>query len=437
MDIQKRQRRGWYLYQFSGELLLTNGVLYFLPWLTSIGISDNWYNLTLIFSSIFLILSGPLVGYLQDRSRRGYLYLSLTSLLMLTGTLGIHLANRMISSIVLKGIVCLVCFGLIMYAYQLGLVFYNVMLRNIASAGNYINPSGWGVAAGWLGAIIGIFAILPFVEGHVPLFQPGGKAQAFLPSALLYGFGTMISLTLMRGLGADGVSGESASSKGLQSEHLESQSPGRAQKDIWYFLFALFLFADAVLTIESNASYYLSTVMGFSEDATAGLFLLLIAMAAAGALIPARLHGKMEHKRILIAILIGWILSLLAVSATKNQILFGVLFAIIGLLYGALLAVMRALFLSLVPPDRTGKYFGYYVSFQRFATLIGPLVWILSANLSRSLGADRYRVSMLAMAGLICLSFLFLRKVPSLTPQKTEWGQRARISNLGGGLEGR
>jgi UMF1 family MFS transporter len=418
MDVLKRQRRGWYLFQFSSELLLTNGLLYFLPWLTSIGLSDNWYNSTLVVSSILLILSGPLLGRLEDRKHRGYYYLSLTSLVMFACTLGIHLADRNIDSRLFKGVISLVCFGTLMYSYQIGLVFYNVMLRRLSSVGDYMKPSGWGVAAGWLGAIVGILLILPFVEGWVPWFQPGGKSQAFLPSAVLYGIVTMVSLSLMRGIEGGPSSRESQSATSNESQLKSLEGPSQvSQKDIWFFLVALFLFADAVLTIESNASYYLLNVMGFSQDGTMGLFVLLVLMAAAGALIPARLRRRVTPKQMLFGILIGWVLTLLAVTVTRNQILFAVLFAIIGLLYVALANVMRDLLLSLLPANRTGNYFGYYVSFQRCSTLIGPLVWMGSASISGGLGTDRYRISMLAMAGLICLSFLFLRKLSSLNPQ--------------------
>jgi UMF1 family MFS transporter len=88
-----------------------------------------------------------------------------------------------------------------------------------------------------------------------------------------------------------------------------------------------------------------------------------------------------------------------------------VLFAIVGFLFGALGNVMRACFLLLLPPDRIGQYFGLFASFQRFSTLVGPLVWILVALGFHNRGVDAYRASMLSMAVLIGISLFFLKKV--------------------------
>jgi UMF1 family MFS transporter len=414
MNELDQQRLGWYLFQFSGEILLTNGVLYFLPWLTNLGVSDSWFNWALIGTSIVLLLTGFFAGRSNDQKQIGYGYLLITSFFMFVFTIGIHMADTMIANRKAKGLVGLFCFSGIMYFFQLGLIFYNSMLRQLSSPTDYIKISGRAVAAGWVGALIGILAVWPFVEGLVPYFRPAGRGQAFLPSAMFYGVGTALSLFLMRGLTRSRVrlsSEENGAVPGNNSEAGED-------RQIWFFLIALFLFADAVLTIEANATYYLSTVMHFSENGTNTIFLLLIVMAAAGALIPARLRSTVPPKTMLVGILIGWVCVLILISVTTNRIAFAFLFALIGVVYGALFAVMRAFFLSLLPAARTSRYFAFYVSFQRFSTLVGPLVWIMAAYFARGLGANQYRISMLTMAALICLSFVFLSRVSKTTSDK-------------------
>ena len=103
---------------------MTNGSLYFLPWLaTDTGISERSYNYALVITSTFLIITGPVLGRLHDHSTRRFLYLCLTSLIMLAAALGIHLADQLAHTAITKGVAALICFCVLMYSYQLSLIF--------------------------------------------------------------------------------------------------------------------------------------------------------------------------------------------------------------------------------------------------------------------------------------------------------------------------
>lgn len=414
MKVLQRQRLGWDIFQFSSEILLTNGVLYFLPWLTNLGVSDSWFNVALFGTSVLLVVTGLPLARLNDQRQRGYIFLILAAIFVFAFTVGIHFANTRINNPIQKGFLGLLCFSAIMYFFQLGLIFYNGMLRYLGPSSEHIRISGRAVAAGWIGAVIGILAVWPFVEGQVPFFGNLGRGGAFLPSALFYGIGTTISLVLMRGI----TSTASEKSSQNQIDRVQNTNTDLEAIQVTSFLIALFLFADAILTIEANASHYVSEVMHFSENGTNGLFLLLVITAAIGALIPAQIRGRVHPKRMLIGILISWVLLLFIITLTTSQYVFIFLFAMVGIVYGALFALMRAFFLSLLPIGSTSKYFTFYVAVQRFALLVGPLLWAGVAHFSQGLGSDRYRISMLAMAGLICLSFLFLRRVSNETSRE-------------------
>lgn len=392
---------------------MTNGGLYFLPWLTqNTGVSVGTYNaIALVVTSMALLISGPVLGRLYDRSNRRSVYLFLTSLVMFAATLGIHLADQLSQTSIAKGTNALICFCVLMYCYQLSLIFYNSRLNEIATPQDYAKISGRGAAAGWVGALLGIILVLPFVDGTVPFIHGSGEAKAFLPSAMFYGIGTAISLVLMRGISTGRRSSSRVPLSELFSQTWRDIRMTIKLNNVLYFLLALFLFADAVLTIENNASYYLAEVMHYSENAKATLFALLLIMAAVGSLVSAKLAQKVSLKKLLIGILIAWSVTLIMVSITRNHIAFAVEFSMVGFLFGSQATVARTLFLMLLPPHRTGEYFGMFVSFWRFATCIGPVVWVAAAYGFRQWGVDAYRASMIAMAILIIISLAFLRKV--------------------------
>lgn len=268
-----------------------------------------------------------------------------------------------------------------------------------------------------MGALLGIILVLPFVDGTVPFLHGSGRSQAFLPSAVFYAAGTVLSLFLMRGISPSSRSSNSAPLAQLYRQTRGAARETTERKNIWYFLLGLFLFADAILTIENNASYYLVDVMQYSENAKAALFALLLVMAALGALLSVKLAQRIRPQKLLIGILVAWAVTLLLVSVTRRPTSFALLFAIVGLLFGSQAAVARAFFLTLLPPDRAGQYFGIFASFQRFANCIGPLVWVGVACRFHSRGTDAYRLSMVAMAMLICMGIAFIYKISEPAPQ--------------------
>lgn len=404
---------GWYLFNFFSEALLINGLIYFLPWLRiDIGFSDNWYNLTLIISSVILIASAPLLGSIQDKTPREFMYLALCSCGVFLATLFIYITDILNLSHFTKGIISLFCFGLLMYSYQLGLVFYNFMMRKLSSSDYYMKISAYSEGAGWAGNIFGIGIIYPFSQNYIIFFTSGGRSKVFLPCAILYGIGTLASLFLIHRKSDKQIRSSNLSLKKEFFVMVQDLRQLKKNRNLWYFLLAFFLCFDAILTISDNSSYYLNTVMKFSDEYIQLLILLLLVMAAIGALISSLI--KQNHLKITLSIILFcWVITLATLALTRNSFVFTCLFGLIGILLGALQNIMRVIFQLLLPSSQSGQYLGIYASLQRTSTLTGPLIWILAASLALHLGNDRYRISMIAMAVLISFSFFFIRKISS------------------------
>jgi UMF1 family MFS transporter len=56
---------------------------------------------------------------------------------------------------------------------------------------------------------------------------------------------------------------------------------------------------------------------------------------------------------------------------------FLVLAVLVGLVQGGTQALSRSLFASMVPPHRSGEFFGFYGVFEKFSGLLGPLLFAL------------------------------------------------------------
>ena len=178
---------------------------------------------------------------------------------------------------------------------------------------------------------------------------------------------------------------------------------------IFRFLLSYLVFSDAILTIENNASVYLSRALHYSETATALLAILLLIGAAVGALGAARLARRIGVKLVLLLALIVWIPVLFLIATLQNQVVFALVFFAVGVLFGALINASRVIYLLLIPTNRRAEFFGLYSAFERMASIVGPLIWSIPFVINPGGGDDRYRISMMLMACMLALSILPLR----------------------------
>jgi UMF1 family MFS transporter len=68
----------------------------------------------------------------------------------------------------------------------------------------------------------------------------------------------------------------------------------------------------------------------------------------------------------------------------QNATHFFLLAGLVATVQGGAQALSRSLFSRLVPPAKTSEYFGFYAVVERFATILGPLVFTVSGALTGS-----------------------------------------------------
>lgn len=409
----RRVKAGWYLFDFANSFLIINGGLYFPQWvIIDLELSDFWFNLCITLSSVLLFLTAPFLGALADKeTSRPTTFLRVTSSVMFLSGIAIGLGGRILQDRQVMAVVSLISFGLIMYCYNVSLTFYNSLLGRISVPSLYARTSGKGMAFGWLGGIVGILVILPFVEGYVPGFQPAGRIQAILPATLLYGVLTAVSLMLLGNVAVESRPDAHVQTIGVLRALKSGLRDIFSRRILWLYLLGYFLFADAILTLQNNSPIYLEVVMGLDDTEKAMIFVLLLVMAAIGGVLSGRIAERIGLKRTLLGTLMGWVVVMLSVSITRNLIFLVVLFGFVGLLFGSVWSVSRAFYLTAIQRSRTGVYFGLYSSYERCATIIGPLIWSATVALLANQGASRYRIAVVVLAFLVLLSIFVIRKV--------------------------
>jgi UMF1 family MFS transporter len=88
-----------------------------------------------------------------------------------------------------------------------------------------------------------------------------------------------------------------------------------------------------------------------------------------------------------------------------------ILSALIGVGFGSFYTTSRALLVKISPPEKLGEYFGFYSTFQKFASIIGPVTYGGITLALNSYGTFKYRAAFFALSVLMLIGTLILLKV--------------------------
>ncbi len=444
----RREIWSWLFYDFANTIFSMNILtMYFAQWVViDLAMGDLWYAVPYSISMVLTALVMPALGAASDllgNRKRLLIVLSLTCI-------GSVLIIGVFASLFAPGfalvLACLVLFVLANVSYEGGIVFYNALLPQIAGPKNMGKISGWGVALGYVGAIFGLIAVLPFVEGNVfginvPGLPGWGRPGAFIPTALLFLVFALPAFLWVRKSTA--IAHGHTTRRGLIRTSFRRVWDGlrqtRKYPGVLRFLIADYFFEDAIATIVIFMAIYTEKAMGFSDQAKTILFIISTISAVGGSMAWGWLTDKIGPKRALGLAVCGWIATLLVVAGTASPTVFWFLGSFVGIFLGAVWTSSRALLVGLVPRDVVGQFFGLYSLSGRAAAIIGPLIWGLVVTLfaaGRGTGdallsvatylglADspmiieslNYRLAVVVLACIMAGGLFIFRKIPDRRP---------------------
>jgi UMF1 family MFS transporter len=409
----------WAFYDFANTIYSMNVVsLYFSLWITvDNGREDILVSAANSISMALVMLTMPLLGAISDQLRRRMPFLMAltggcilcTALIGLVGGSGLGVDTRVWAA--------LFFFTLANYAYQGGLVFYNAILPEVSTPRTMGRISGYGVALGYLGAIVGLVLVMPFNRGSVlgleiPFIAGGGRVATFVPTALFF---LLFSLPIFLFVREKAPGGESRSQTDWKEGFRRVGSfflHHRRYPGVARFLVAKFFYENGISAVIIFMAVYAVKVMSFTDEGVM-LFLLVSTTAAViGSYICGLLVDRWGAHRALRAVLLGWVLSLALVLAAGSRPLFWTAGGLIGIFLGGTWTASRPLMVSLVPEEMLGEFFGLYAFSGKAAAIVGPLVWGLVVVGFSGLGILKYTLAVGALLLLILIGLVILWSVP-------------------------
>ena len=169
---------------------------------------------------------------------------------------------------------------------------------------------------------------------------------------------------------------------------------------MFWFLLAFFCYIDGVYTIIDMATAY-GTALGLE---TTGLLLALLVtqiVAFPSALIFGRLSQKYESKTLIPVCIAAYTGIAVFAFFLKSQWQFWVLAIFVGMFQGGIQALSRSYFAKIVPPERSGEYFGLMDICGKGASFMGTTVVGLTSQAFGSINIGVSAIVFLFLAGAL------------------------------------
>jgi len=308
----------------------------------------------------------------------------------------------------------LVLFALANIAFQCAYVFYNALLPDVSDETNSGRVSGLGVAAGYLGSLLGMFLVLPFVSGAIRARMPGAfqvvcnalsvaavssnvndawvRRNAYLPTAILWLAAAIPLLFFAR------LSRPSSPSKKVPG------SPSSPFRDVLYtirslprtpallwFLVSNFLYIDVIHTIQIQMATYSRYAVGLDDAQVQILLLVATAVAVLGGLLYGLLCQRVTIRTATLVALGNWVLVFALALLVRDPKAFTVVGVLAGIGLGGIKVTGRLGLIALVPKERMTEFFGFFTLAGEAASVLGPFLWAATLTLFPDKSPAGYR----------------------------------------------
>ena len=395
-----KDERNWVLYDVgnSAFTMLTATIMpiYFNHLAGQGGLESSeylayWGYAASLVTAIIVVL-GPTMGALADtRNFKKKLFLAA----MLLGVVGC-----MILGSISHWLLFLAVFVLTKVGYSSSLIFYDSMLSDITTDERMDKVSSAGYAWGYIGSCIPFILSLLLVLGYQSIGLSFGGAM-FAAFALNGVWWLVMSLPLLKNYKQKHYI--EVSEKALSASLIRIVNTLRDMKHhkhVLLFVVAFFFYIDGVYTIIDMATAY-GQALGL--DSTGLLLALLVTQIVAFpfALLYGRLAHKYKTENIITVCIIAYIAIAVYAIFLRTQTQFWILAVCVGMFQGGIQALSRSHFAKIIPPEKSGEYFGLLDICGKGAAFLGTTLVSLLTQLTGDASKGVSAITVLIVIGLI------------------------------------
>ena len=397
------QSCSWMLYDWASSVLPTvHTTFVFAVYFTTVILPDSgtfyWAMMT---GSVALItgLLAPILGHLADV--KGHLRggLILTSFAAAAAVMALwFIAPDADFAVLALGLS-----GLAIFFSELGFMYYNALLPQLASPQVIGRISGYGWGLGYIGAILGLMIVLAiFILPAPSLFGLSSETAEPVRATMVFAGAWLILFSLPLFLSAPRTVAAPNKQRFLVTLH-QSWKLALSLPDMMRFLLARMAYNDGLVTLFAFGGIYAAKVFGFTQQDILIFAIALNVTAGIGAIIGGPLTDKLGPLWIIRTSLAGLFILGLICLLTPNIYVFWAASLCLGFFIGPCQAAGRVWVAHLAPPEHHASLFGFLALSGKLTSFAGPLLygWIIYIT-----GLER--AGMAVVLGLFMLGFFLL-----------------------------
>ena len=408
-NIDRRVVGSWALYDFANSPFTTLVVTFIYAAYFTQAIAPDPIHGTALWSrgvtitAIMVALLSPILGALADRGGYRKAFLILATGVCIFGTVALYWA--------LPGqtLRALTWFVIANVSFEMGMVFYNAFLPDIAPPERIGRISGFGWGMGYVGGLIALaVALFTLVGPEVPWFgfsrEAGENIRAtnLLAAIWFAAFSLPMFFWVKEDRSQVSAPGQILAQTWRQLATTFKEI--RDYKQIVRFLLARLLYNDGLVTVFAFGGIYAAGTFGFDMEDMLIFGIVLNVTAGLGAFCLGFLDDLLGGKKTLQISVIGLIVATIVAVWAPTRAWFWVAGILLGIFAGPNQSASRSLMGRFVPPDKENEFFGFFAFSGKFTAFIGPFLLGVLTQAFNSQRAGIAVVLVLFVLGLVLLA---------------------------------
>ena len=336
----------------------------------------TFFTYTLAAGMLLVAVMAPILGAIADSSGSKKRFLAFFCYLGVGATAMLYFAN---DGQYWRGAIF---FLVAQVGFAAGNIFYNAFLPEISTPKNIGWISGFGFTLGYISGAIVLalnLAMLSYPQ-WIGFAEPFRPQDTFLTVAVWWAVFALPTFLWVRERRTPVALPAGKSYFGIGIERVaRTLSNIRSYRELTKFLAAYLIYNDGIQTTIVISAIFIDEVLGMSDGAIVGLFLVIQATAIVGALGLGAVSDRIGNKRTVVLTLIVWtavavwgyFIGLTGSPETEVWVM-GI---VVGLVLGASQSASRAIQGNFTPDANSAEFFAFYGIAGRFSSVLGPVVY--------------------------------------------------------------
>jgi len=424
----KRTIFSWSIYDFANQPFTTITITFiystFFASTIFLGTEEagvSAWGKAITISSILIALLSPIMGAIADMGGYRKLFLVFWTWVCIIFSFLLYLPQQ--------GDVfsALLFFCIANIGFEMGGVFLNAYLPEIAPKHKIGRISGYGWSFGYVGGLIALaFCFVFFVLPDNPLNPLTGNIldkstyehiriiNVFI--AIWFAVFSFPTFIFVKGSKVSKNKSKKIISKSFKTI-FSTFKEIKKYKQLVRFLFARIIYNDAIITVIAFGGPYAYTQFGFDMDTNGKLMIFGIVLnvfAGIGAFLFGFLDDLIGGKKTIQITNFGFIIALLiafiAPSLENGELYFWICGILVGTFMGPNQAASRSLMGRMIPSSKENEFYGFFAFSGKATAFLGPLLFTLVIDLTGDMRWSMLMLALMFSIGMYLLNNVKVRK---------------------------